>query len=179
VCSSDLDDGTTPEGTPSFNYGIDVTVDDDDTGTVNNQATVTVNNVAPNTLALDPVATIDENGVATLSGAFADAGTLDEHTVTIDWGDGMVDIIAVPQGTFDLSTLSITHQYLDDGLTPGGASSFNYSIDVTVTDDDTGSANDQATAIVNNVAPVVSISGAPVSSDEGSSINLTGEIRIS
>ena len=31
---------------------------------------------------------IDENGSVTLSGSFADVGTLDTHTVLIDWGDG-------------------------------------------------------------------------------------------
>jgi Cohesin domain len=111
--------------------------------------------------------------VATLSGTFADAGTLDENTVTVDWGDGTVQNVTLAVGD---RAFSLTHQYLDDGLTPGGAPSFSYTIDVTVADDDTGSVNTQTAVTVNNVAPVVAITGVPASSDEGTPINLTASI---
>ena len=75
----------------------------------------------------------DENGTVTLSGTYHDVGTLDTHTLTIDWGEGQApaDGDAVTGGTF-----SVTHQYLDDN--PTGTASDVYTISVTLTDDDTG-----------------------------------------
>ena len=55
---------------------------------------VQVNNVAPGALSLQlSPAAIDENGVVTLDGTFADPGVLDTHTVSIAWGDGLSDTI--------------------------------------------------------------------------------------
>ena len=48
--------------------------------------TVMVNNLVP-TVALDPVAGINEAGIATITGSAADVGTLDSHQITINWGD--------------------------------------------------------------------------------------------
>jgi hypothetical protein len=51
-------------------------------------ANVIVTNVAP---ALDPLVlsapVIQENGSVEVQGSFADPGTLDTHTVTVEWGD--------------------------------------------------------------------------------------------
>ena len=56
---------------------------------VSGDLTVTVHNVAPEftSLTLDSTV-IDENDTVTLTGVFDDPGTLDVHTVDIDWGDG-------------------------------------------------------------------------------------------
>src|SRR5206468_1651312 len=52
-------------------------------------ATVHVANVAPANVTLTPApGTINENDTPSLSGSFTDPGTLDTHTVSIDWGDG-------------------------------------------------------------------------------------------
>ncbi|MEZ6110702.1 MAG: hypothetical protein R3C99_06785 [Pirellulaceae bacterium] len=49
---------------------------------------MTVDDVAP-TLTLDAVTTINENGVATLTGTIADPGTLDTFTLVVNWGDAL------------------------------------------------------------------------------------------
>jgi hypothetical protein len=82
-----LDDGLAPgNDTVSDASTIGVTVADDDAQSGSTTTTVTVNNIAP-TVSLNPVADIDENGVATLTGSFTDIGKLDVHSVTVDWGD--------------------------------------------------------------------------------------------
>ncbi|MCG8512201.1 MAG: hypothetical protein MI741_23535, partial [Rhodospirillales bacterium] len=65
---------------------IDLRVTDDGGLTSTASTTVTINNVAPGNLTLDPVAPIDEGGTATLTGSFTDPGAADTHTVTINWG---------------------------------------------------------------------------------------------
>ena len=59
---------------------------------------MTVVNVAPSNVQINPIAPIDENGVAVLKLTFDDPGTLDSHTVEVDWGDGTVETIAVAAG---------------------------------------------------------------------------------
>ena len=56
--------------------------------TAQSPPTVTVNNVAPTIMnvSLDQTV-IDENGSVTLAGSVTDPGTLDEHVVTVNWGD--------------------------------------------------------------------------------------------
>ena len=65
---------------------IGITVADDDAQSSSTTTTVTVHNVTP-AVALNVVSDINENGIATLTGAYTDIGLLDAHTVTIDWGD--------------------------------------------------------------------------------------------
>ena len=81
---------------------------------------------------------INENDAVTLSGTFYDAYDylIGNHTVTINWGDGSLNtVVSVPggNGTFNIPT-GVTHQYLDDN--PTGTSSDNYTISVTLSDDD-------------------------------------------
>src|SRR5207302_11173313 len=72
----------------SGSYTITVTVIDSDGASGSGITRVTVDNVAPATLQLSlSPATINENGSTTLSGSFTDPGTLDTHTVVINWGD--------------------------------------------------------------------------------------------
>src|SRR5207248_101590 len=52
-------------------------------------------------------------------------------------------------------TFSLSHTYLDDN--PTGTPADDFTITVTVTDDDTGSATGTRIVTVNNVAPVVTI----------------------
>ena len=79
-----LDDN--PSGTSSDVYTISATLSDDDTGSDSEAVDVTISNVEP-ILVLDPVADIDENGIATLTGTITDPGTLDTFTLVINWGD--------------------------------------------------------------------------------------------
>jgi hypothetical protein len=180
-----LDDGTSPgNNTTQDDYGVTLTVHDDDLGTgLQQTATVTVQNVVPQ-VALNLVSAINENGVATLAGSYTDIGQLDGHTLTIDWNDpnnsndSTFDIPAI-QSTLSIGsmissstdgavltisgidpttgqvTFSVQHQYLDDGPAPGNGTTSDVSIiGVTVADDDAQSGSNTTTVTVHNVAPV-------------------------
>jgi len=169
-------------------FTITVTVTDDDTGTATDDSlTVNVSNVAPSNVVLEMPASIDENGVATLTGTFEDPSALDVHVATIDWGDGTTEPMTFdPVGS---RSDSATHQYLDDGLTPGGSPSFTYTISVVVNDGTEDSAPGTTTVVVNNVDPAdVAIIGQdpvtsgptpppeiPASVPEGTNVNMTAD----
>lgn len=176
------DDGLAPgNNTDQDISAIAVTVSDDDAGTETTTTSVVVRNVAP-TVALNGVSAIAENGTAVLTGTFTDPGLLDPHQVVVDWDDpndgadstfavglagglgvgttiasstdgAVLTITSVSGGTIGFS---VSHQYLDDGPAPGNNTAADTStVSVTVTDDDTGSGNQTATVLVNNVAPVI------------------------
>jgi len=157
-------------------YAVTLTVSDDDGGTKSDTLTVTVNNVAPQ-LTLDPVAAINEDGVATLTGTITDPGTLDTFTLDVNWDDPLSPN-DIEQYTFGASatgsqTFSLTHQYLDDN--PSETLSDDYTIGLTITDDDTGSTGDSTIITVNNVAPVLS-DIVTTAIDENGVTTLTGTI---
>jgi PKD repeat protein/methionine-rich copper-binding protein CopC len=152
-------------------YTISVRVLDDDGGasTPATTTTVTVKNVAPSNVQIDPVAMIDENGVATLTLTFDDAGSLDTHQVAINWGDGTpIQTLAVTPG--GSRTFTTTHQYLDDNAAD------LYAITVNVIDDDGGTSGPVATSVtVKNVAPS-NVQLDPVTminEDQTATLNLT------
>jgi PKD repeat protein len=123
-----LDDN--PSGTASDNYDITVTVTDDDGGSASDSsADVVVNNIAP----VVGVITVDSDLVPvgaeiTASASFTDTGTQDTHDAAWDWGDGSSSG-TVTQGSGS-GSVENTHTYTDAGV---------YTIELTVTDDDTGS----------------------------------------
>ena len=106
-------------------YIVTVVVSDDKGGVGTADVTVTVDNVAPTvdliTAPIDPVQVGTE---ITASASFADAGVLDTHTATWDWGDG-----STSDGTVDETEGTVTGSHTYD--TPGV-----YTVTVTVTDDD-------------------------------------------
>ncbi|MCP3974566.1 MAG: hypothetical protein GY720_08750, partial [bacterium] len=142
-------------------FGVTVRVTDD--GLPNLSATtsfqIQVQNVAPTLSSLNATAA-DEGGISTLSGAIADAGTQDTFDLQVDWGDGNVETFGYPAGT---GTFSENHQYLDNG---------SYSIGLTLTDDDGGSATDIVAALIGNTSPTIVLSGA-ASVAEGAVYDLT------
>lgn len=164
-----LDDN--PTGTLSDVYTVKVRVIDDDLGQVAGTQTITVNNVAPAGIQIDPLAPIDENGVAMLNLTFTDPGTLDTHTVEVDWGDGSpLETLPVAAGS---RTFAATHQYLDDNPT---STAFDiYSVKVRVLDDDGGEASAGASIVVNNVPPsaIVINPVAPIDENGVATLNLS------
>ena len=124
-------------------YRVSVTVTDDDQASVDGNTTAKVNNVAPSGLQLSATEA-NENDLTSLTGSFADPGSLDSHKVLIDWGDGSSETLAPAIGVGTRNFVA-THQYFDND---------DYSVSVTVTDDDLGSGNGGTTAKVNNLAPV-------------------------
>ncbi len=143
-------------------YTVTVTVSDDDGGSDTATFTVTVHNVAP-VLTVADNQTTNEGSLLSITnvGQFTDPGfdnplnvggeTQEQFTYTIDWGDGTpidsgpptIDVVGGPgvptQGSFDGS-----HIYADNGV---------YTVTVTVSDDDGGSATATFTVMVHNVAP--------------------------
>ncbi|HXG34920.1 MAG TPA: kelch repeat-containing protein [Bryobacteraceae bacterium] len=135
---------------------VEVQVSDSDGASSNiAKISVTVRNVPPAIASLDllySASSINENGTVTLYGTFSDPGTLDSHTVVIDWGDGSPPTqIDVPAGS--PKAFTATHQYLDDN--PTGTPSDTYTITVTVTDKDGGTGAGTTSITVNNVPPVL------------------------
>ena len=93
--------------------------------------------------------TIDENGVATVTGTFADPGSYSTHSMGINWGDGTSD----PAARLILGERSFTatHRYLDDN--PTGTPFDIYSITASVTDNDNLADSGTSSVTVKNVAP--------------------------
>jgi hypothetical protein len=121
-----------PTGTPSDTSTVAVTVTDDDGSSDSASIDVTVSNVAPVVTAFacpaDPVAV---NTPVTLAGAFTDVGTADTHTASIAWGDSSSSAATVAQGSGS-GTVSGSHTYSSAGI---------YTPQLTIADDDTGSAS--------------------------------------
>ncbi len=142
-----LDDN--PTGTRFDFNQIEVTITDNSGESVSGSSTILVLNRPPTDVISLPVEMIDENSFATLRLSFEDRGTLDTHTVEIDWGDGSpVDTIELAPGARSLVT---THQYLDDN--PSGTPEDTYGIRVRVIDDDGGVGRVRTQVLVKNVAP--------------------------
>src|SRR6185369_12177639 len=76
-----------PTGTSSDVAAIFVTVTNINSGAFGvGSTTVKVDNISPTIQSLSPPGSINENDTLTLTGAFYDPGTLDTHTVVINWG---------------------------------------------------------------------------------------------
>ena len=151
-------------------YTISVTVRDEEHTSSEATITITVNNIAPvmvDDLALSP-STIDEGGSTSLSGSFTDPGTLDGHTVKIDWGDGETETVDLAAGILTFS--GVPHTYLDNGT---------YTISVSVSDDAVIFSAAVTTSItVSNVAPEIGpLNLAPDSILEGGSTLLSGSFN--
>lgn len=148
-----------PSGAPQGDFTIRVIATDTISG-ASGLATrmVTVKNVpaqfdGPISVTPSPV---QEGQLATLNGSIIDPGDADQHSLTIQWGDGSApELYVVPAGA---RTFAVPHAFRDEN--PG-------VITVTLTDDDSGSASATTTAIVTNADPSATIVG-PSSGFEGS-----------
>jgi Tol biopolymer transport system component len=112
---------------------------------------------------------IDEGEVTRLSGEIADADANDSFTLTINWGDGILQTFEYPAGT---TNFEIPHLYLDDpdSTVPND----NYLIMYIINDHRFG-VNSAVTEInVNNVSPLVYDSAvAPATIAVGGTVTLT------
>ncbi len=144
-----LDDD--PTGTSGDSYLIRVGIINDDLGRSVPRATteVLVNNVEP-VLNVAADQEVDEGALLDLTGgglgAFTDVGTRDTHTAIVDWGDGsMFETVAIDQSAGS-GTLSGSHIYADNG---------EYTVTVTLLDDDLGKTVETFRVLVNNVDPML------------------------
>ena len=112
---------------------------------------------------------INEGEVTRLSGEIADADAHDSFTLTINWGDGILQTFEYPAGT---TTFEIPHLYFDD---PGSSVPNDNYIIIYIINDHRFGVNSAITEItVNNVSPVVYDSAvAPASVAVGGTVTLT------
>ncbi|TWU08836.1 hypothetical protein CA54_40730 [Symmachiella macrocystis] len=181
-----VDDGESGNPLASYNVNVSVMEGNNNAGEV--EFITFVSNVDPTISNLFSTET-DENGFTTLSGTIVDPGVLDTFTLDINWGDSLspenvqsvaLGDVAIDAGGVKWNPLTrefaIQHQYLDDN--PTATLSDIYTINLTITDDDTGTLSDETTVIVNNVDPAINlfISSSPKDDKayEGDLITVSG-----
>ena len=149
-------------------YPVQVCANDDDTQTCQS-INVLINNVAPD-LTLDPtqIEAIEEGDILGAFASFTDPGWLDTYTYTIDWGTGpvengvpVVDVEGPPQ---DEGHIDASKQYGDNGSFP---------IEITISDDDTGTDDVAFTVEVDNVDPTAVIDKSAATLVNGSPTFIT------
>jgi len=116
---------------PDDSQTVTITADDGDGGVSEVEFDLVVSNVVPTfTVTGDE---IDENEFATVSGTISDPGVNDSFKVEIHWGEGDIETFTYPAGS---ASFSETHQYIDDGTSPGNLTAWdNYVVTVKITDD--------------------------------------------
>lgn len=131
-----LDDPSSPR--PRFSarddgpLEIELTVTDDGGASDTARAVITVRNVDPIvSVEASPVALVGEGYL--LSVEVEDAGVEDTHTVSVDWGDGTTDGLAVEQSE-GAASASGSHAYAAPGT---------YILGVTATEDDGGARTER------------------------------------
>ncbi|MCR9201123.1 MAG: Ig-like domain-containing protein [Planctomycetaceae bacterium] len=152
--------GSTAGSSPNFVWNYDavddlgpisvaLTATDDEGMSTTASFPFTVNNVAPSFTSISS-ASIEENRIATITGAFTDPGVLDTHTLLVNWGDGITSPATVDAAT---RTFTASHLYSDDD--PSGTTVDTYAVSLTLTDDDGDSTIGNTSITVTNVAPQI------------------------
>jgi ELWxxDGT repeat protein len=157
------------------NYTVTLRVRDTQGGEGTDTLLVSVANAVPIVTALNvSAATINEGDSVTVTGALTDAGTLDTHSVTVDWGDGTSSLATMTQSAGS-ATFTATHSYTDDR--PSGTAIDVNTITVRATDDDgESSAPLSRTVTISNVAPTVDGLNVTSPVDENGTATLSGTI---
>jgi FG-GAP-like repeat/PKD domain len=143
-----------PSGTQEDVYAIQVSLTSacGDTGAA--RTSTTLQNVAP-TMNATLTSRIGVGERAVLEGSYTDPGA-DSFTLTVDWGDGTVDVIDLAPRPFPPSPggtpFRATHQYLQQGSFP---------VDATLTDDDNGSDEISGTVDVLQTRPLIATGPGP------------------
>ncbi len=96
-------------------------------------------------------------------GTFIDPDIGDTHTALISWGDNTTSE-GVVTATQDGGTVTASHVYADNG---------NYTITLTVSDNNEGVGSDSATATIANVAPAVTVGPNQTHKDKELALDFT------
>ncbi|MBN2475814.1 MAG: hypothetical protein JXB62_14475 [Pirellulales bacterium] len=156
-------------------YRIHVAVADDAGGSDSAATRTIVHNVAPDIETLTVAPSADQPGVFLLHGEFVDPGTIDAHTVTIDWGDGTVDQYNLRIGG---RTISGRHEYANDPtLTGDSFAPVVHRIEATVSDDDGGSDSETVYTGDLNVPPEIGLLAVTPEVQENGVVTLRGEFK--
>ncbi|MEQ1830003.1 MAG: PKD domain-containing protein [Pirellula sp.] len=164
-------------GTAFDLFTVDITINDDDLGSdVRTSPVLRVNNVAPVITSFVSDATFENKGnegePVNVTGAFTDIGTLDTHTVSVDWGDGSApEMVTLVQGA-GFGSVSGSHIYAAGGV---------YTVTLTVTDDDTGEHQLSTLAVITGIGinnGVLYIVGTNNNSGDHVSVNAVGKDRV-
>ncbi|MGN6134024.1 MAG: beta strand repeat-containing protein, partial [Aureliella sp.] len=138
-----------------------------------------VSNVAPSFAGVSTTpGSVNEGGSVSLQGTINDPGLGDTFVLNVNWGDGTItthNLVRAQRtlggnGPFDLSLLGISHTYADDAVP--GTSSDNYTVTLSLADDDGGLASASTIVVVNNLPPVATDDG-PVSTPEDSPVTIS------
>ncbi len=124
-------------------YIVTLTVSDRNGGVGEDVLDITVNNLPPTveiTALADPPAV---NVLTDMNATFVDQGELDTHTAIWDWGDGIISFGMVDESSGS-GTVIGSHVYTSSG---------EYTVTLTVTDDDDGSGINSA--IITGSAPEI------------------------
>src|SRR5262249_43036785 len=102
----------TPTDGPTDSQTVTITADDGHGGSATTSFDLIVNNVNPRfDVVFLPPDEVEENDTVAIGGTFTDPGTLDTHEVRVIWGDGHIDVMSLPAGTF---TFTAVRQFLQN-----------------------------------------------------------------
>lgn len=148
-------------------YGVHLTVGDDDGGTGAASAGVQVTGTTIDVQVAVAPAAVDENGIVTLTGTVSGGNASGGYSVLVEWSDGTSDVVVTPDGTF-----SVSHQYRDDNADD------LYVVSVVATDTSGRSASAATSVAVYNVAPTVQLKHLTPGDvyGIGSAVQLSGRI---
>ena len=119
-------------------YTVTLTLSDGNT-TATSESQVSVTNVTPAVGTVNGPTNVVRGQTVAYSLPFTDAGSADTHTAVIQWGDGTSSVGTVSELN-GVGSVSGSHRYTTNG---------NYTIQVTVTDDDGGARSaSQAISVV-------------------------------
>ena len=151
---------TTITCTDAGQFSLTLSVDDGVNPPVASSATLTLSETNPSVTITAPSdgAFFREGDLVDVSAEVSDAAN-DSLTCTVDWGDGITSAGVIVDGV-----CTAAHVYASPG---------DYTITVTVTDDDGGTASQSVGITVFNDAPTAD-AGGPYTGDEGSQVSLSG-----
>ena len=159
-------------------FTVQVTVEDDDGGSVQDSAAIEVFNLPPEIVLLAVPLSVNEGEEFSVVAEATDQGSDDiEFSWTFELGPSMStmyyndgvgpDPLPSPWGTFPFTAEdTVNHTYGDNGF---------YNVTITVTDDDGGVSTSVFTIEIRNVNPFVDIEG-PYAGNENSPIEFTAAV---
>ena len=126
---------TTVTCTDDGSFTLTLAATDGDSATGSDTVDLTIANEDPSVTIDTPVgeALFSVEASVSLEASFVDPGPNDDHTCSIDWGDG------TGEGDVSANACTASHTYVGAGV---------YSVAASVTDDDGGSGTDSVTVMV-------------------------------